>query len=884
MAEHNYSGAEHTYVVDTISTEHVITTRYNLPEDLRAELSTLSSPLEEDPYRYSVFLRTYSRLTENGKREQWVDTVLRVIQGTMECYIDHMKRHGLRVDMTWVDNKARRMARSLYQMQWSPPGRGLYSMGTDLVREFGNSSLNNCYACTTKNIVLAASWSFSQLMSGGGVGFDCEFGKNIEFESLIKRPNKEDFFLYIIPDSREGWGSALELLMRAYIPLDGKITNKFPIFDYSLIRPYGAPIRKMGGTASGPEPLRILLNRVEIFLDTFIDYHYASTKEEQADVYEQLVRRQHESNSYSFMEYNVDEVVSKVRQSVFDYDKPYNNTRLVVDIFNAIGGCVVSGNVRRSSLIALSDAGDKVFLDLKNLEVNPERCSLYYLSNNTVRFWHSEDFDKYLPEIVERIKNNGEPGIANMINCQKYGRYTDTKYGSDKATLLNPCLIGDTQILTVDGWRRVEDLVYRQFTAIVNDEEHDSNAEGFYSTGEKEVWELTVDSGESIEATANHRFNIKHDNGYAWTELSDIYIGDTIEMMNNSSSKVTSIVFKGIKEVYDCTIPGIQCVIANGFKSHNCGEILLESFEPCTLSTICPYNCRTDMSNPKSPIDEKLMIESASHATFYATVVTTIRHHWPDSNEVIAKNRRIGVSYTGVANIYDNYGCRYLISTARQLYYHIRKTNEKLASRFGIPRSIRVTTIKPEGTLSIVMGVAAGVHFPICRFGKRRVGISNDSPMISILKEAGYEIEDSIYNQTMNNVIFPITSFGARNARNVSIFEKFLLAALMQRHFSDNSVSFTGDFSAEREADDVERVLAGYLNQVKAISMLPSFETKNPYPQMPFEEIPESEYLEIVARTRKVDWSSFFEIKAEDNSNESVSGCSGESCMVEKTT
>jgi ribonucleotide reductase alpha subunit len=761
-------------------------------------------------------------------------------------------------------------------------------MGTDLVRTYGNSSLNNCYACTTTDLIKAVSWATNCLFHGGGVGFDCAWGKRGSQEivqtpegtDLIRRPDKTQTFTFCIPDSRQGWGAALELLIRAYIPVKGVLTNAFPQFDYSLIRPYGAPIKTFGGTAPGPEPLRILLARVEIFLDTFLDYAHATDRVQQADIYERLVRRQDAAQVYSFMEYDLEATVAKVRASVMTYHKPYDSTRLIVDLFNSIGGCVVSGNVRRSSLIALADAGDRTLLDLKNLEINPERASIYYLSNNTVRFWDNQDFDTYLPEIVERIKNNGEPGFANMINAQRYGRYTNTEYGPDKATLLNPCLTGSTQIKTSTGWRSILELVDCQFEADVNGIHHPSNAEGFQPTGEQPIYCLSASNGRSIEATPNHRFSIYRGSQYEWTEMREIQVGDLIQTCDTAATViVTSIVYKGVAPVYDCTIPGIQSLNANGFLSHNCGEILLETFEPCTLSTICPYNCRTDMSNPKAPIDEKAMLEAAHHATFYATVVTTIRHHWPESNEIIARNRRIGVSYTGVANVYESYGCRYLIHTARMLYAYIRATNTHLTSRLGIPRSVRVTTIKPEGTLSIIMGVGAGVHFPICRFGKRRVGFDATNPIINLLREAGYEIEPSVYNQTTTNVIFPISSMGARAAKAVSLREKFELAAIMQRHFSDNSVSFTGDFSTERELDDVERVLAAYANRIKAASLLPYSDGEDPYPQMPFEEIAEAEYLDRAARTTKVDWSSLFAATdAQDVSRDDVSYCTGDAC------
>jgi ribonucleoside-diphosphate reductase alpha chain len=746
--EDNYTGSEHTFIYKTL--ENVKnpaisdSIRYHLKEEIKNELNNLKVPFEDDDYRYSIYLRTYSRLKSDGSRERWPDTVIRVIEGTMTCYINHMNKNNLYVNMDKVDRKAHKMALSLFNLEFSPPGRGLYAMGTEHVYKNGNAALTNCGACETKNLIKALSWSMDNLMLGAGIGFDCSW------KGTAIAPNKNDFFIYVIPDTRQGWVSALELLVRAYIPVKGQITNKFPIFDFSLIRKRGTPIKGFGGTASGPEPLIILLNRIEIYFDTYIAYQQARTKEEQADVYENMVRNLVARNAYREID-NLENEIKIVRESVFKYDKPYDNTRLIVDCFNSIGICVVSGNVRRSSLIALGDYGDKTFLDLKNYEVCPERTNISYMSNNTVRIWKNEDFEKALPDIAERIKNNGEPGVANMINCQKYGRIGDKTYGEDLATLLNPC-----------------------------------------------------------------------------------------------------------------------------------GEVMLESFETCILATPCPYNCRLDLNDPKSPIDEKKVHRATKFATFYATVVTTIRHHWFETNQIIAANRRIGVSFGGVTNISENYGTTKLIKYCRDMYFLIRKYNAQLTSKLGIPRSIRVTTCKPEGSLSGIMGVCAGVHFPICEFGERRVIFDKDDPLVSLLRAANYQIEPSAYGQeNVAVVVFPIKSNGVKAAKKVSIYKKFSIATLMQRHFADNSVSFTGDFSFEKEGEEVESVLSCNVSSFKSVSMLPHFESHQVYKQLPFTEITEEEYWSLVKRIGEVQWDNFFlNKKIKDLPRDAVIYCTDEGCTI----
>jgi len=147
-----------------------------------------------------VFQRTYSRPKPDGTNEDWKDVVIRVINGVMSIRKDHMLRNSLR----WVDDEwqqyARDMAVSMFKMEWLPPGRGLWMMGTDYCYERGGMSLYNCSATTTSDdIVHAAEWTMDCLMNGVGVGFDTSWRGSATI------PNKSDSEPYVIADSREGW-------------------------------------------------------------------------------------------------------------------------------------------------------------------------------------------------------------------------------------------------------------------------------------------------------------------------------------------------------------------------------------------------------------------------------------------------------------------------------------------------------------------------------------------------------------------------------------------------------------------------------------------------------------------------------------------------------
>ena len=99
----------------------------------------------------------------------------------------------------------------------------------------------------------------------------------------------------------------------------------------------------------------------------------------------------------------------------------------------------VYANVRRSAEISLGSISDRDFINLKNYSENPERAEIGWMSNNSVVLKENGDFQDFthIPEMAQRIRDNGEPGLINLYNIQKYGRFG--KEMKDEATLVNPC-------------------------------------------------------------------------------------------------------------------------------------------------------------------------------------------------------------------------------------------------------------------------------------------------------------------------------------------------------------------------------------------------------------------------------------------------------------
>jgi len=336
------------------------------------------------PVGYVTFKRTYARRLnefEEGATgtEEWWQTCRRVIEGMF----DIQKRHAFMIGIEWNDAKAQKTAKEaydrLFNLKWTPPGRGLWMMGTRFIYERTGAGLFNCAFRSTKNVAdkggYLFAWMMDALMVGIGVGFDTLGAKTF----TVKEPQWTNDTL-IIEDSREGWVNSVHILLDGFI-----LGKKVPKFDFSAIRGKGEPIRGFGGTSSGPGPL--------------IELH---------------------DNLKALLEPKIGEAIESVD---------------LVDIENLIGRCVVAGNVRRSAALAIGQFNDREYLTMKN-----DQEKLYHHrwgSNNSFEAKVGMDYTWH----AEQSQKNGEPGYIWLDNARYYGRMKDGKrYDDIKVMGFNPCV------------------------------------------------------------------------------------------------------------------------------------------------------------------------------------------------------------------------------------------------------------------------------------------------------------------------------------------------------------------------------------------------------------------------------------------------------------
>lgn len=452
--------------------------RFNLAESTIDEIKSMTPEFGYNGFGEFVFYRTYSRTKEDGSMETWHDVVIRVTEGTIGIRKDWYKRNGIPWDEDFWQTYALNFAISMFKMEWLPPGRGLWAMGTEYVYTRGSMSLNNCGLSEIRHIAKDSHWVMDALMNGVGVGF------NPIRDDDIRLYQPEGTYDYVIGDDRESWCDSVRDLIDSYF-IPGSLK---PRFLYHEVRKAGLPIRGFGGVSSGPEPLKELHERIEGYLERFMD------------------------------------------------EDDYCSVRLKVDIVNAIGCCVVAGNVRRSAELCAAPIDDPIFMDLKNYDMYPERAAIGWMSNNSVLLEEDRDFER-LGEIADRVIRNGEPGFINLRNLPKGRIGKNDVVKPDKAVGFNPCLTGESKVFVADGrgYVSIEELANDNVDVpvyCVNGEDQLTirTMRNPRKTGVAvPIYRVIFDDGTHIRVTGNHRFMLRN---RLFKQVTDLTEGDQLAVVN----------------------------------------------------------------------------------------------------------------------------------------------------------------------------------------------------------------------------------------------------------------------------------------------------------------------------------------------------------------
>lgn len=230
----------------------------------------------------------------------------------------------------------------------------------------------------------------------------------------------------------------------------------------------------------------------------------------------------------------------------------------------------------------------------------------------------------------------------------------------------------------------------------------------------------------------------------------------------------------------------------------------------------------------------------------------TLKCHHRGTESIVHTNFRIGLGLTGILEASNEQ-----LSWMSPGYEYLDKLDIEYSKANGLPRSIKLTTVKPSGTLSLLAGVTSGAHPEYAQYYIRRIRFAADSPLLPDLEKAGYEIEyqrkfgSKELDLTTKIVSFPKKAKPtARMAKDMTAIDQLEVIARLQREWSDNAVSVTIYYGKEELPAIKAWLSKNYNTQIKSVSWL--LRSEHGFDQAPLEEINEETYNKMCANIRPI--------------------------------
>jgi ribonucleoside-triphosphate reductase len=272
-----------------------------------------------------------------------------------------------------------------------------------------------------------------------------------------------------------------------------------------------------------------------------------------------------------------------------------------------------------------------------------------------------------------------------------------------------------------------------------------------------------------------------------------------------------------------------------------CAEQSLEDYETCCLAELYLPN----ISSPDELLDVATLLYRINKHSL------ALPCHHPETESIVHRNMRMGIGVTGYLQATEDQR-----SWLKETYERLREYDKVYSAERSWPSSIKLTTVKPSGTLSLLPGVTPGIHPAYARHLIRRIRFASNSPIVETCRAKGYRTEfqrrfDGTEDHGTVVVEFPFAyPEGTTLASEMTAVSQLEVIKRLQKEWSDNAVSCTIYYRKE-ELDEVRAYLAKNYNRTfKSLSFL--LHSDHGFDQAPLEEISEEEYNQLISQVELI--------------------------------
>jgi ribonucleoside-triphosphate reductase len=352
-------------------------------------------------------------------------------------------------------------------------------------------------------------------------------------------------------------------------------------------------------------------------------------------------------------------------------------------------------------------------------------------------------------------------------------------------------------------------------------------------------------------------------------------------MSNNSvaASSTTEL----IKEFWDTYEQGEPYGIVNLILSRSIGrtndtnykDLDVQGFNPCAEQPLGNYEtcCLAEIYLPNIS-SYKEMLDACIYTYRVCKHSLRLSCSLEETESIVHKNMRMGIGVTGI--LQSSSEQKDWLSDA---YEFLRVYDVEYSKKMGWPTSIKLTTVKPSGTLSLLPGLTPGAHpSPAGPYYIRRIRIASGSPLLDVCRRHGYLIEPQKNFDGTDDKNTMVVSFPCKVGEDVPVADKYSwrdqldLVRWLQANWSDNAVSCTIYYRKE-ELEDIKQYLSEHLtNEIKSVSFL--LKSDHGFVQAPYETISKELYESMAVKTLPI---TSVEVKESDYQ---VVECEGGACPI----